>query len=106
VDFGDGTVSVRDAVPTGGAGTAAERPLGGGRGAQLPPPDAHAPRTATRLAPGIPVGSGRGIDSALARPDTDIGGGVAGDTTVTGSEHEKGRDERTIRNDDHDRTTL
>lgn len=105
VDFGDGMVTVRDAVPTGGAGAAVERPLGD-RGAKLPTPDHHAPRTATRMAPGIPVGSGRGIDRALAQSDTDIGGGVAGDTTMTGAESEKGRDEQTIRNDDHDRTTL
>jgi hypothetical protein len=104
VDFGDGTVSVRDAVPTGGAGAAVERPRGE-RGAKLPPPE-PAPRTATRMAPGIPVGSGHGIDRALAQPDTDLGGGVAGDTTITGTESEKGRDEQTIRNEDHDRTTL
>ncbi len=64
-----------------------------------------APRTATDMAPGIPAGSGKGIDEALQQPDTDLGGGVAGDTTPGVETPDKpARD--TVRNDDRDRTTL
>ncbi len=62
-------------------------------------------RSSTSMAPGIPVGSGKGIDQALRQPDTDLGGGVAGDTTV-GLESDQPRNASTIRNDDRTRNTL
>ncbi len=116
VDFGDGSVSDRDAVPTGGAGTAvggqpAQQPHG--ENARLPEPARDLPRTATTMTPGIPVGSGRGIDEALRQPDSEIGGGVAGDTTAagggetsTGEERGQGREPKNVRSEDKDRTTL
>ncbi len=71
--------------------------------AELPRP-AHEPRrTATDMAPGIPAGSGEGIDHALGQPDTDLGGGVAADTTPTG---EGERPSDVVRTEDKDRTTL
>lgn len=63
------------------------------------------PRTATEMAPGIPTGSGEGIDKALQQPDSDLGGGVAGDTTVDLETKEK-PDRELIRTEDKDRTTL
>jgi hypothetical protein len=67
------------------------------------------------MAPGIPAGSGRGIDEALKQPDSEIGGGVAGDTTpATGGESSDpndaaagdGRNADAVRTEDRDRTTL
>ncbi len=63
------------------------------------------PRSATDMAPGIPAGSGEGIDKALEQPDSDLGGGVAGDTSV-GSETDEKPDREVIRNEDKERTTL
>ncbi len=107
VDFGDGTVTDRDAVPEGGAGAAAtpvksrggmaaNENIGSGK-----PPE----RTATSMAPGIPAGTGQGIDKALDQPDTDLGGGVAGDTTAIPEDAEP-RSKEQVRRDDKDRTTL
>lgn len=105
VDFGGGTVTTGDALPTGGAGTA----TGGrrrARGAELPAPASALPRTSTAMAPGIPEGSGRGIDQALERPDSELGGAIAGDTTVGQGRSESARDPEQVRRDDKERTTL
>ncbi len=106
VDRGAGTIIDRDAVPTGGAGAATSEGRGRephGENAQLPPPAHDLPRSATEMAPGIPAGSGAGIDEALQQPDTDLGGGVAGDTTPTG----KGaRSSDEVKTEDKGRTTL
>ncbi len=74
-----------------------------GENAELPRPAQRLPRSATDMAPGIPAGSGEGIDQALQQPDTDLGGGVAADTTPTG-EGERPRD--VVRTEDKGRTTL
>ncbi len=75
------------------------------------------PRTATSMAPGIPTGSGKGIDEALRQPDNEIGGGVAGDTTPAtaggtsrqddsaGGDAQK-REPKAVLTEDRDRTTL
>ena len=90
-----------------------------GDAARSPEPEPpSSPRTATSMAPGIPTGSGRGIDEALRQPDTEIGGGVARDTTpataggisngkdsADGDDVQK-RDPRDVRTEDRDRTTL
>ena len=83
--------------------------------ARLPPPPRDLPRTATEMAPGIPIGSGKGIDEALRQPDSDIGGVVAGDTTPdlsAASEPREpeadgqGREPKGVLAEDKDRTTL
>jgi hypothetical protein len=67
------------------------------------------------MAPGIPTGSGKGIDEALGQPDSEIGGGVAGDTTPQtrpgadvrhSPDAEKRRELQDVRAEDKDRTTL
>ncbi len=107
VDFGGGTVTDSDAVPEGGAGDAAApvrarggMPVDEGIGSDQPPV-----RSATSMAPGIPAGSGQGIDRALEQPDSDLGGGVAGDTTAAPADA-KPRSEEEVRRDDKGRTTL
>ncbi len=107
VDFGGGTVTDRDAVPEGGAGAAA-RPVksrGGMAKDEGIGSDKPAARSATSMAPGIPAGSGQGIDRALDQPDTDLGGGVAGDTNAVPADAEP-RSEEEVRRDDKGRTTL
>ncbi len=76
-----------------------------GAGRRRPEAPHDLPRTSTEMTPGIPVGSGKGIDEALEQPDSDLGGGVAGDTTARKQARER-RDQGTVRNDDKDRTTL
>ncbi len=70
-----------------------------------PEPPRDLPRTATDMAPGIPTGSGAGIDKALQQPDSDLGGGVAGDTTPEGATKDK-PESRVVRDEDKGRTTL
>ncbi len=70
-------------------------------------PPHELPRSATSMAPGIPAGSGEGIERALEQPDSDLGGGVAGDTTPRADrERRGGREPKTVRAEDKERTTL
>ncbi len=106
VDFGDGTVTDRDALPTGGAGGAVgQSNKTAPSNAERPAPARDLPRNATDMAPGIPSGSGKGIEKALEQPDSDIGGGVAGDTTPAGDQEDRPSAE-TVRTEDKGRTTL
>ncbi len=100
------TTADPDAVPHGGAGAATSEGRGReprGENAELPPPAQDLPRGATDMAPGIPAGSGSGIDKALQQPDTDLGGGVAADTTPAGKGE---RPSDVVKTEDKGRTTL
>ncbi len=110
-DVGGGGTGVGGAdLGRGGTTTSAGDPVGEAsrarqQGSARPEPPRDLPRTATDMTPGIPEGSGRGIDQALGQPDSDIGGAVAGDTTP-GTETAGKPSRDVVRREDKERTTL
>lgn len=104
-DIGEGTASVGDAVPTGGAGDLARAERVEPRRETLREQPVDVPRTALDRAPGIPAGSGNQLDRSLQTPDSELGGAVAADTTPGGRTGDE-PDARKIAEEDRDRNTL
>lgn len=102
VDIGDGTVTIRDAVPTGGPGNVARRDRPEPRQERLREEPVEIDRSALDGAPGIPAGSG---EEALQTPDSELGGVIAADTTPGGATGDE-PDRRQVRDEDRRRNTL
>ena len=62
-------------------------------------------RSALDGAPGIPTGSGSGLDKTLETPDSELGGAIAADTTPGGPTGDE-PDKRQVREEDRSRNTL